>query len=124
MLLRILLIITILIGIGAIAVSQFVVRPHIQTIIDAREKNLKNYQNEQRAHTKTKGTLKDTQGKLAQTEKNLEETRTQLATTTTKANEQEKRANNLDQELTKTKQTLAGAQADLAAWVALGIPVE
>ena len=36
MLLRVLLIVTILIGIGAIAVSQFVVRPHIQTIIDAR----------------------------------------------------------------------------------------
>ncbi|SRR5258706_3455894 len=124
MLLRILLIVTILIGIGAIAVSQFVVRPHIQTIIDARDKNLKDYQNEQRGHTKTKGVLKDTQGKLAQTEKNLEDTKTQLAATTTKAAEQEKRANGLDQELTKTKQTLSGVQADLAAWTALGIPVE
>jgi len=112
------------IGIGAIAVSQFVVRPHIQTIIDAREKNLKDYQNEQRAHTKTKTVLKEKEAKLAQTEKNLEDTRTQLAAATTKATEQEKRANGLDQELTKTKQTLSGVQADLAAWSALGIPVE
>ena len=124
MLLRVLLIVTILIGIGAIAVSQFVVRPHIQTIIDARDKNLKDYQNEQRAHTKTKGELKDTKGKLATTEKNLEETKTQLAAANTKASEQEKRANGLDQELTKTKQTLGTAQAELAAWAALGIPVD
>src|SRR3954469_19242572 len=124
MLLRILLIVTILIGIGAIAVSQFVVRPHIQEIIDARNKNLKDYQNEQAGHRKTKATLKDTQGKLAETEKNLEDTKTQLTAATTKATEQEKRANGLDMELTKTKQTLGAAQADLAAWAALGIPVE
>jgi hypothetical protein len=124
MLLRILLIVTILLGLGAIAVSHFVVRPHIQTIIDAREKNLKDYQNERGAHTKTKATLKDTQGKLAQTEKTLDDTKTQLTAATTKATEQEKRANGLDSELTKTKQTLGAAQADLAAWAALGIPVD
>jgi len=124
MLLRVLLIVTILIGIGAIAVSQFVVRPHIQTIIDAREKNLKDYQNEQRAHTKTKTELKGTKEKLAQTEKNLEDTKTQLAAANTKAADQEKRANALDQELVKTKQTLGTAQAELAAWAALGIPVD
>ena len=124
MLLRVLLIVTILIGIGAIAVTHFVVRPHIQTIIDAREKNLKDYQNEQRAHTKTKGELKGTKEKLAQTEKNLEDTKTQLAAANTKAADQEKRANALDQDLVKTKQTLGTAQAELAAWAALGIPVD
>jgi len=123
MLLRILLIVTILIGIGAIAVTQFVVRPHVQTIIDVRDKNLKDYQNEKQAHGKTKSQLKDTKDKLALTEKNLDETKTQLTAVTTKATEQEKRANNLDQELGKTKQTLSGVQADLAAWTALGIPV-
>src|SRR4051794_5129129 len=120
MLLRVLLIITILIGLGAIAVSQYVVRPHIETIIAARNKNLQDYQNEKRDHGKTKTTLKNTEGKLATTEKNLEETKTQLVAANTKATEQEKRANTLDQDLTKTKQTLAGAQADLAAWGALG----
>jgi hypothetical protein len=123
MLLRILLIVTILIGIGAIAVTHFVVRPHVQTIIDARNKNLQDFQNEQRAHGKTKTTLKNTETKLTQTEKTLDETKTQLTAVTTKATEQEKRANNLDQELGRTKQTLAGVQADLAAWTALGIPV-
>src|SRR5436190_9807189 len=107
MLLRILLIITILIGIGAIAVSQFVVRPHIQEIITTRDKNLKDYQTEQRNHTKTKGTLKDTQAKLADTEKNLENTKTELAAANTKAADQEKRANGLETDLNKTKQDLA-----------------
>lgn len=124
MLLRVLLIVTILIGIGAIAVSQFVVRPHIETIIAARNKNLADYQKETRDHNKTKATLKETQGKLAATEKTLDETKTQLVAANTKATEQEKRAIALDQDLTKTRQTLAGAQADLAAWGALGIPVE
>jgi myosin heavy subunit len=124
MLLRILLIVTILIGIGAIAVSQFVVRPHVQTIIDARNKNLQDYQSEQGAHRKTKSTLKETQGKLVETEKNLDETKTQLTAANTKASDQERRANGLDTELGKTKQTLAGVQADLAAWSALGIPVD
>jgi len=123
MLLRILLIVTILIGIGAIAVSQFVVRPHVVTIIEARNKNLQDYKNEQGAHTKTKKTLKDTQGKLTETEKNLDETKTQLTAANAKATDQEKRANGLDSELTKTKQTLGGVQADLAAWNALGVPV-
>src|SRR6267378_4342545 len=108
MLLRILLIVTILIGIGAIAVSQFVVRPHVQTIIDARNKNLQDYQSEQGAHRKTKSTLKETQGKLVETEKNLDETKTQLTAANTKASDQERRANGLDTELGKTKQTLAG----------------
>jgi hypothetical protein len=124
MLLRILLIVTILIGIGAIAVSHFVVRPHIQTIIDARNKNLKDYQDEQRSHTKTRGTLKDTQAKLSSTEKALDETKTQLASATTKANEQEARAKGLETDLNKTKQELSAAKADLAAWAALGIPVD
>src|SRR5262245_17270804 len=106
MLLRILLIVTILIGIGAIAVSHFVVRPHIQTIIDARNKNLQDYQNETKAHGKTKSTLKDTQAKLSATEKNLDETKTQLAAATTKANEQEARAKGLETDLNKTKQEL------------------
>ena len=124
MLLRILLIVTILIGIGAIAVSHFVVRPHIQTIIEARNKNLQDYQTEQKNHTKTRGTLKDTQAKLASTEKALDETKTQLAAATTKANEQEARAKGLETDLNKTKNELAAARADLAAWAALGIPVD
>ena len=124
MLLRILLIVTILIGLGAIAVSHFVVRQHIQGIIEVRDKNLKDYQNERSAHTKTKGTLKDTQAKLQDTEKTLDETKTQLAATTTKANELEQRAKGLETDLTKTKQDLAATKADLAAWAALGIPVD
>ena len=124
MLLRILLIVTILIGIGAIAVSHLVVRPHIQEIIDARNKNLKDYQDEQRSHTKTKGNLKDTQAKLQDTQKSLDDTKTQLAAATTKASEQEQRAKGLETDLNKTKQDLGAARADLAAWAALGIPVD
>src|SRR6266704_1095303 len=124
MLLRILLIITILVGIGAIAVSQFVVRPFIEKHIADEKKNLKDYQNETSAHNKTKRTLKDTQTKLAETEKTLDDTKTQLTAASNKAAEQEKRANGLETDLNKTKQELGAAKADLAAWAALGIPVD
>jgi len=124
MLLRILLIVTILVGIGAIAVSQFVVRPFIEKHIADEKKNLQDYKNEQSAHTKTKRNLKDTQTKLADTEKNLDETKTQLTVASNKAAEQEKRANGLETDLNKTKQELGTAKADLAAWAALGIPVD
>ena len=124
MLLRILLIVTILVGLGAIAVSQFVVRPFIEQHISAEKKNLQDYKNEQGAHGKTKRTLKDTQTKLADTEKSLDDTKTQLTAASNKATEQEKRANGLETDLNKTKQALGAAQADLAAWAALGIPVD
>jgi len=124
MLLRLLLVGTILIGIGAIAVSQFVVRPHVKAVTDARNKALSDYQREKSDHEKVNNTLKETLSNLAASETNFDEAKKQLTAVNTKAIEQEKRANSLDQKLAETKNTLAGVQADLAAWNALGVPVD
>ena len=122
--LRVLLILIIGIGLASIAVTRFVLRPHLRQIVTERNKNLQDYQVEQRLHSQTKGKLKDSQAKLQQTEANLSGARTQLAAAQTRAAEQEQRAATLARDLTRTKQELAGAKADLAAWQAPGIPVE
>ena len=122
--LRLLLVVTVVMGIAALTVSQFVVRPHVRAIADGRHKALMDHQREKVAHTKTITTLTDAQMQLAEIEKNFDETKNQLAAATTKAREQETRVNTLDQQLTQTKQTLTGVQADLAAWNANGLRVD
>jgi hypothetical protein len=124
MLLRVFLILAILAGIGTVAVTQFMVRPHIKTIIDERETNKQNWNRELARANKLSKDLKTTQDTLAATEKNLEDTKNQLAGMTEKATQQETRANNLQRELQTTTQQRNEAQQDLAAWKALGIPVE
>jgi hypothetical protein len=115
---------TILTGIGAITIAQFIVRPHVKSMADARNRALSDYQNEKNAHTQTKSRLEDTQVKDALSERNFEEAKSQLAVATAKATGQEKRANLADRDLAETKKILAGVQADLAAWNSLSIPVE
>ena len=121
--LRLLLIFTILFGGGAIVVSQFIVRPRIHALANARTKAVMDYQSERSAHERTRTALKENQARLAATEKSLKETSTQLAAANTKAGQYEQRAKTLDQELTSTKQLLATAQVDLAAWNSLDVPV-
>src|SRR2546422_101786 len=66
MLLRICLILTILAGAGVIAVSHFQVRPHVQEIIDQREKNAKDRDNEKRQKETAQKQLKETKAELDQ----------------------------------------------------------
>jgi len=124
MLLRVFLILAILAGIGTVAVTQFMVRPHIQGIITVRDENKQNWDRELARANKLNKELKTTQETLATTEKNLEETKTSLVAMTSRATEQERRANGLQQTLDTTKRDLTTAQQDLSAWKALGIPVE
>jgi uncharacterized phage infection (PIP) family protein YhgE len=124
MLLRVFLILAILAGIGTVAVTHFMVRPHIQTIIDERETNKSNWQRELARANKLNTDLKTTRETLATTEKNLDDTKNQLAVVTVKATEQENRANGLQQKLDTTTADLTEARQRLAAWNALGIPVE
>lgn len=124
MLLRVFLILAILAGIGTVAVTQFMVRPHVTTIIEQRNTHERNWQTEQRRANKLDRDLKDTQQKLTSTETELETTKNNLAAQTTRANEQERRGNMLQQNLDTTKQQLTDAQRELAAWGALGIPVD
>jgi hypothetical protein len=124
MVFRVFLILAILAGIGTVAVTQFMVRPHIQQIVDERETNKQNWKKEETRANKLTKDLKTTQEKLASTEKLLDETKAELVAMTAKANEQQQRADTLQANLDKTKQELNAAQQDLAAWRALGIPVE
>jgi hypothetical protein len=124
MLIRVFLILAILAGIGTVAVTQFMVRPHIQGIITERDTNKENWNRELTRANKLSKDLKTTQETLATTEKNLEETKTSLAAMTSRATEQERRANTLQQTLDTTKRDLSTAQQNLAAWEALQIPVE
>jgi Skp family chaperone for outer membrane proteins len=124
MLLRVFLILAILAGIGTVAVTQFMVRPHVQGIIGERDTNKQHWDQELARANKLNKELKTTQETLATTEKSLEETKTSLVAMTSRATEQERRANGLQQTLDTTKRDLTTAQQDLSAWKALGIPVE
>ena len=111
-------------GIGTVAVTQFMVRPHVEGIISERNTNKENWDRELARANKLNKELKTTQETLVTTEKSLEETKTSLAAMTSRATEQENRANTLQTTLDTTKRDLTTAQQDLAAWKALGIPVE
>ncbi len=116
MLLRICLIVTILASAGAIVLSHFKVRPHVQEIIDQRESE-KSAKVKALAQLKdTTAKLKDTTAKLKETESNLAETKTQLGAAKSQAEAENKRANGLKQELTKTQQDLNDAQQKLNRW--------
>ena len=84
MLLRICLILAILTGVGVIGVSQFLLRPQIETIITDRNTFKDGWDKTKTELAKTKTTLKNTSEKLAKTETSLEETKTQLTATTAK----------------------------------------
>src|SRR5688572_9944080 len=121
MLLRVFLILAILAGIGTVAVTHFMVRPHINTIIGERNTNKDNWDRELARANKLNRDLKTTQETLAGVERNLEETKNQLAVVTVKATEQENRANGLQQRLDTTTADLTDARQRLAAWNALAI---
>lgn len=118
------MILAILAGIGTVAVTQFMVRPHIETIREERETNKNNWQRELARANKLSRDLKTTQETLAATEKTLEETKIELAATTQRADDQQRRADMLQVNLDNTLRERNEAQQKLAAWDALGIPVQ
>lgn len=124
MLLRISLILSILAGIGAIVVSQLMVKEHIQGIITVRDENIEGRAREKARAEKAETNLKATSAKLAGTEKKLATTEEQLAATTAAKTAAEGRATTLATELEKTKTQLSDTQQKLAAWAVLGINVE
>jgi septal ring factor EnvC (AmiA/AmiB activator) len=117
-------ILAILFAIGTIVVSQFVLRPQIQHIIETRDFNKKNWDIQLARANKLDRELKDTQAKLADTSRRLEETQNTLASTSQKLKAETERANGLRKQLDETTARANRAEADLAAWRALGIPVE
>jgi|WetSurMetagenome_2_1015567.scaffolds.fasta_scaffold177994_2 hypothetical protein len=123
MLLRIFLILAILAGLGTILLSQLKLRPHVQQIIDTRDENKRNWDTQLSRANKLDKELKDTKGKLAQTTQELDETKVNLASTTTKYKSELDRANGLQKKLESATTRANNAEAELAAWNALGVKV-
>jgi len=124
MLLRIFLILAILAGLGTILLTQLQLRPQIQSIIEERETNHRNWKTQEARANKLQGELKDTQTRLAKTTKDLEDTQSELTGTKSKLASETGRANGLQKKLDTETKRANDAEANLAAWNALGIPVE
>lgn len=124
MLLRICLILAILAGLAVIGLTHFQVRPHVKQIIDTRDENKRKWDEFEGRWKKSQRELKLTQETLQKTQSELDDTKVALVAANTKATEQQKRADDLRMVLDQTKAELTSAQQQLAAWVALGLPVD
>ncbi len=116
MLLRICLVIAILAGAGVILVGHLKVRPHIEGIIEQREKNAKDRDTEKAAKTKALAQLKTTTEKLKETETKLGETQTQLAAATKQIETEKKNSNSLKDQLAALQEKYTDSQQKLARW--------
>jgi myosin heavy subunit len=120
MLLRISLILAILAGAGVIAVTQLKVRPHIQSIIEARNENEKKWQSELRRANDLKKKLTQTETTLQTTQKKLTDTERERDQAAARATEQEGRASRLQQDLDQTRTRLTEAQQKLSRFELTG----
>ena len=124
MALRISLMLAILAGLGVIGVSQFMLRPQIERIIEKRDYNKKEWDRTASDLKKTKKTLTDTSEKLTKTEATLEETKGQLTAATAKFEAEQKRVVGLQETIGKLNGALKAAQDDLYAWTNSGVRVD
>jgi len=123
MLIKICLAVAIAAGLFAAGLSFVKVKEKITTIMAERDQNAKD-RDEERAQKETaQKEAKTNKEGWDKTKEELTTTKDSLVNETAKATAQEKRANTLAEELAKTKQDRDDAQADLAAWKALGISV-
>lgn len=111
-------------GLAVILLAQFMVRPHIQGIIEVRDTNERNWKKEEGQRKKLQQNLRETEDKLVATEKNLKDTQNKLEVETTRANTQEQLAKQLQEDLTTTRNKLTEANQKLGAWDALGLGIE
>ena len=123
MLIRICLIVAIVAGLATAGISFIKVKEKIDIVKGQRE-------DEKKAKVEAQTELSSTKKELAKTSKELKDTQTELASTQEErdkavadATAQTKRATQLKDELDKTKSERDKAQDELAAWAALGIPV-
>lgn len=122
--LRIFLGIAILAGVATTVLTWTLVRPHVQEIVESRDKFSADLNTEKTNHGKTRKDLTETKTKLTATEKSLTETTAAKNAAETKAGELETQAKTLTTQLNTTRDQLTASQQDLAAWKALGIGVD
>lgn len=119
--LRVFLIVAILAGLGVIGVSQFMVRPHLQSIITEREEHKAEAAKQRTRANKAEKSLAETTKKLEETTAKLEETSNQLMAANKKIEEQTGQIAKLQGDLEQTSARLNAASQKLAAWDFLGV---
>lgn len=124
MLIRISLIVAIVAGLAAAGLNFLQVKDKITTTIQQRDDYHKTADTETAAHHKFEKLAKDTQTKLEATTTELNTTKEQLTEATTKAEEATKKLATTEDTLKKTEADRDSARNDLAAWKALGVPLE
>ena len=124
LLLRVCLVLAILAGIGVIIVSQVVLKPQVQTIIENRTTYSNNWQRAEGEKKKLNRELTDTQTKLKSTEKNLEETKSALVSVQDELKKEQDKSKGLAMTIEKLRADLKVASDKLAAWEALGLSVD
>jgi hypothetical protein len=124
MLIRITLIIAIIAGLAAGVLNFVQVKDKITTTLKERDDFHTDRDKEADLHRKFEKDSKDTHAALERTNTLLVATQAERDTAVQSAADQTKRAQDLADTLKKTQEDRDAAQNDLAAWKALGIPIE
>lgn len=124
MLTRVCLIAAIVFGVAAAGINVWKVREVIVKTRTERDNERSMKELAQRDLAKTRQDLSDTQDDLAQTKQRLETTTAERDRLRTENDTLTKQNNTLQQKLKDTTDKLNNAQAELAAWNALGIRVD
>lgn len=123
MLIRISLIVAIVAGLAAAAISFTQVKTKMETVKAERNDWHQKYDTTFAELTSTKGDLDKTTKQLKKTEADLATATEEREKAVAEADKQIKRAGVLNEDLNKTRGERDAAQAELAAWAALGVPV-
>lgn len=119
--LRICLIVAIVAGLAAGAVSFFKVKQVMEQTMQERNDEKKAKETEIAAHNKTKATLAKTQKELKSTQEELATTKSDLKSATAKVADLEKHNQSLTTQLERTKSERDVAQQTLEQWRILGV---
>lgn len=123
MLIRISLIVAIVAGLAVAGISFTQVKTKMETVKAERNDWHQKYDTTHAELTSTKSDLDKTSKQLKKTQGDLASAQSEREKAVAEADKQIKRAGQLNDELNKTKGERDDAQAELAAWAALGIPV-
>ncbi|MEI7733487.1 MAG: hypothetical protein WCO56_28205 [Verrucomicrobiota bacterium] len=124
LLIRIALGLAIIVGVVASYIGFQEVKPKVVTLQEDYSKEQKAHKATQSAKKKVEGELTTTQGELKKEQEAHEGTKNQLSAANTAKAEAEKRVAGLQDDVAKAKAERGSALQELAAWKALGIPVE
>jgi len=124
MLLKVSLIVAILAGLGTLVISQLQVAEKITELKTQYQTTSNELTTTKDSEAKARQEAKAAKSEADKTKKELVETAANLESASAKATSQETRANRAEGELNTARGELTAAQRDLAAWKALGRPVE